>query len=202
MSEQVLEPSIVSERLDGHLDPVEIAAFIDRVIDGDARRRVEAHLASCADCRAELMDATRVVATLPSRRARAMWIPGAAAAAAAAIVILAVWPRDVRDSEVHREAPVTTTVAPRGLSPVGAVDSAPTLRWSSVPHTDRYQVRVFGTDGAVLWERETTDTSVAMPDSIGVRSSHTYHWKVEAYTGFDRRAASELIEFSVRFPRR
>ena len=202
MSEQALESAIVSERVDRHLDPAEVAAFIDRAVDGDARRRIEAHLATCPDCRAELMDATRVVATLPRRRRLSVWMPRAAAAAAAAIVIMAVWPRDARDPGLHREAPVTVTVAPRALSPVGAVDSAPTLRWSSVPHADRYRVRVFNADGTVLWERETNDTSVAIPDSIGVRSGRSYHWKVEAQTGFDRRAASELLEFSVRFPRR
>lgn len=202
MSEQALESPIMSGRQDGHLNPAEVAAFIDRVVDGDARRQIEAHLASCPDCRSELMDATRVVATLPHRRRLTVWIPGAAAAAAAAIVVLAVWPRDAREPGMHREAPVTATVAPRALSPVGAVDSASALRWSSVPHADRYQVRVFNADGTVLWERETNDTSVAIPDSIGVRSERSYHWKVEAQTGFDRRAASELIEFSVRFPQR
>jgi len=202
MSEQALESPIVIMRLDGHLDPAEVAAFIDRAVDGDARRRIEAHLATCPDCRAELMDATRVVATLPRRRRLSVWMPGAAAAAAAAIVIMAVWPRDARDPALHREAPVTATVAPRALFPVGPVDSAPALRWSSVPHTDRYEVRVFAADGSVLWERATNDTSVSVPDSIGVRAGRPYHWKVEAHTGFDRRAASELIEFSVRFPRR
>jgi hypothetical protein len=200
MSELAVESRVMIERLDGHLEPAEVAAYIDRVLEGAARQRIEAHLVSCPACRDELVAATRITASLPQQRRLSMWIP---AAAAAGLVLMVVWPRATREPALeHREAPVTTTVAPRALSPVGAVDSAPMLRWSSVPHTDRYQVRVFGADGAVLWERETTDTSIAMPDSIGVRSSRTYHWKVEAYTGFDRRAASELIEFSVRFPRR
>jgi hypothetical protein len=200
MSELAVDSDVMTERLDGHLEPAEVAAYVDRVADARARHRIEAHLASCPECRQELVDATRIAATLPRQHRLSMWIP---AAAAAALVLMVVWPRLTREPTLeHREAPVTTTVAPRALSPVGAVDSAPALRWSSVPHTDRYQVRVYSADGAVLWERETTDTTVALPDSIGVRSSRTYHWKVEAYTGFDRRAASDLVEFSVRFPRR
>ena len=200
MSELAVESRVMTERMDGHLDPAEVAAYVDRVVEGDARHRIEAHLASCAECREELVDATRIAATLPHQSRISMWVP---VAAAAALILMVVWPRAVREPPLeHREAPVTVTVAPRALSPVGAVDSAPMLLWSSVPHTDQYQVRVFSADGSVVWERETNDTSVAIPDSIGVRSGRSYHWKVEAHTGFDRRAASELIEFSVRFPRR
>lgn len=200
MSELAVESRVMTGHMDGHLDPAEVAAYVDRVMERDARQRIEAHLASCAECREELVDATRIAATLPHQRRISMWVP---AAAAAALMVMVVWPRAVREPALdHREAPVTVTVAPRALAPVGAVDSAPMLLWSSVPHADRYEVRVFAADGSVLWERETNDTSVAIPDSIGLRSRQSYHWKVEALTGFDRRAASELIEFSVRFPRR
>ena len=200
MSELVAESRVMSERLGGHLDPSDVAAYIDRVVEPSTRHRIEAHLASCAECRDELVDATRILATLPRRHRVSAWI---AATAAAAIVFMLVLPRDTRDAGTeHREAPVTATVAPQAVSPVGFVDSAPTLRWTSVPHADRYQVRIFSAGGSVLWERETNDTTIAVPDSVGVRAGRAYYWKVEAQAGFDRRAASELIEFSVRFPQR
>ena len=37
MSEQALESPIMSGRQDRHLDPAQVAAFIDRAIEGDAR---------------------------------------------------------------------------------------------------------------------------------------------------------------------
>lgn len=202
MGLHVAEARVVSEQpLDRHLEPEEISAYVDGASAGATRSRVEAHLAHCADCRAELVGVSRIVASLPrlqARRHRRWW-----SAAAAAIVLIVVTPRASRDTSEHREAAVTTTVAPRAVAPVGAVDSATSLMWSSVPHADRYRVRLFTGDGAVLWESETTDTTATLPGSIGLRSGGAYFWKVEAQTGFGRSAASELNEFSVRYaPRR
>lgn len=197
MSLQALESRVVIKRPDGHLDPAQMAAYIERTVDGDARQRIERHLASCDECRAELVDATHIVATLPNRRRRLpLWVP---AVAAAAVVLMIVWPRESRHSLVaHREAPVTATVAPRAVMPVGPVDSVSVLAWSSVPQSDRYRVRVFDADGSVLWERETTDTTTGVPASVSLLPGRAYFWKVEAQTGFGRSAATELIEFSVR----
>lgn len=188
------------EPLERHLELGEIAAFVDQVATGEERARIASHLAECAECRAEFVDASRIVAGLP--RARAMrnrlWIP---AAAAAAVVLILAWPRSLREAPVqmaHREGPVTATVAPRALIPIGSVDSVASLTWSSVPRTDRYNIRLFDADGAVVWERETPDTTIAIPTTVRLRSGRTYYWKVEAHIGFDRRAVSELIEFSIR----
>lgn len=203
MAQQVSEAPAVSELpSEYHLQPEEIAAYIDGIATGEVRTRLESHLAACDDCRSELVDASRIVAALP--RARGMrgrvWMP---AAAAAAIVLLLAWPRTVREPSVqHREAPVTTTIAPRAIAPIGAVDSATALVWSSVPYRDRYRVRVFDAAGSVIWETETIDTITSVPMSVSLRPGRSYYWKVEAQTGFGRSAATELIEFSVRQARR
>ena len=192
--------SVVMTGQDTHLTPAQVAAYVDRTVDGDARRRVENHLASCIECRAEIADASRIVATLPGRRRIPVWI---SATAAAALVIMMVWPaRNEVPRVAHREAPVTATLSPIALQPVGLVDSAAILMWTSVPHADRYQVRVFAGDGSVLLEREITDTALVLPTSSGLQSGLTYYWKVVAETGFDRSVTSELIAFSVRHPAR
>ena len=69
------------------------------------------------------------------------------------------------------------------------------LVWSSVPYANNYRVRMFDADGTVLWEREATDTVVPIPDSMALRPLLLYYWRVEARTGFDRRAESDLVEF-------
>jgi hypothetical protein len=205
MTQQVAEARAVSELpFEQHLRPEEIAAYIDGVATGDARARIESHLATCDDCRAEIVDASRIAATLPRARGmrRRVWIP---AAAAAAVVLLAVWPRTVREPGVevtHRESPVTATIAPRAIEPVGTVDSAVALVWTSVPHTDRYRVRLFDARGTVIWERETTDTTINVPATTSLRPGQAYFWKIEAQAGFGRSAATELVEFSVRHARR
>lgn len=198
-----LEPdgAMTDEPLERHLELGEIAAFVDRVATGEEQARIASHLAECAECRAEFVDASRIVAGASRARAvrRKMWIP--ATAAAAAVVLLLAWPRSLREPGVqmaHREGPVTATVAPRALAPIGAVDSVASLTWSAVPLADRYQVRLFDADGSVIWERDTPDTTISVPTSIRLPSGRAFYWKVEAQTGFARRAASELIEFSIR----
>lgn len=201
MAMQVAETrDVIASPSESHLEPQEIAAFVDRTANEGERTRIESHLADCEQCRAEVVDAARIVATLPRRREfrGAHW----GAIAAAAVVLLIAWPRDARDPGLqHREAPVTTTVAPRTLAPIGVVDDAATLTWSSVPRADRYRVRVFDADGSVLWERETADTTTVVPASARLPSGRSYYWKVEARTDFNRSAASDLTEFSIRAPR-
>jgi len=90
----------------GHLDDV-LSAYLDDELAPAARREAEAHLAACADCRAELDDiaaARRAVRVLPvhsaprplvaprpgGRRRRIVW----AVAAVAAAVVAFLLPRD------------------------------------------------------------------------------------------------------------
>jgi hypothetical protein len=180
-----------------HLEPNEIAAFVDGATPAPVRARVESHLASCDDCRAEVAEVAHLSLTLrQARRRRRVWIP--AAAVAAAVILLVVPHAGRAPVREHREGTVTMTISPRALAPVGLVDSLTDLTWSSVPRAERYHVRLFDADGAVLVERETSDTSIAIPPAVRVRSATSYYWRVEALAGFDRSAASELVAFSVR----
>lgn len=198
MAVRIDETIVMIEERDAHLDPAQIAAFVDHTATGGAQHRIETHLAVCADCRAEVADVARIVAESQRRRSRPAWIAGVAAAA---LVTMVVWPRGDDLPVVHREAPVTTSIAPAAIHPVGPTDSVPALTWTAVPHAVRYRVRVFGNDGSVLWERESVDTTLAFPVSRALRAGRTYYWNVEAQIGFDRTVASELIEFSFRLPR-
>ncbi len=184
---------------DKHLQPDEIAAYVDGAAVGDARALVERHLAICAECRAEVAEVSQIVRTMPGGR-RPSWrvlVPAAAAA-----VLIVMWAAPLRDSPpaaaVHRDETVTTTVAPRPNAPAGVVDRATALRWTGVPGAMRYRVRLFAPDGTMIWERETSDTIAALPDSVMPRAGRAHYWKVEAHTGFDRWVSSELTEFTVR----
>lgn len=189
---------VMTGKRDAHPDPAQVAAFVDRTADAGGRRRIEAHLASCADCRAEVSDIVHIVAGA-RQRSRPAWM---AAVAAAAAVVMVAWPgASDRSVTVHRERSVTTTIAPAAVQPVGSTDSMPALLWTAAPHADRYRVRVFAADGSVVWERESTDTILAVPASAGLRAGETYYWNVEAQIGFDRRVASELVGFSFRMSR-
>jgi hypothetical protein len=190
---------VTHERFDQHLEADEIAAYVDGIAVGDARVAIQAHLAACAECRAEVAEVLPIVRALPRARRvrRQIWIP---AAAAAGLVLLWAGPRVLREPAVeeHREEAVTMTVSPRAVAPIGAVDAVTVLVWSALPSADRYRARLFDSDGTVIWEHETGDTVAALPRSVTLRARLPYFWKVEAHTGFDRWAASDLIEFMVR----
>jgi hypothetical protein len=76
------------------------------------------------------------------------------------------------------------------------------LRWSPVAGADRYRVTVFDATGRVMYASEVSDTVVLFPDSVLLVPGAAYLWKVDARTGFDRWAGSELVEFRVAGPRR
>lgn len=188
---------------DQHLDPRQVAGYVDRVLPDTERARIQAHLVTCPECRAEVAEAGRIIATLPRpRRIRRGVMVSAAGIAAMLLVFL--WPRADRDlgNPLHRESSVTTTIAPKVIAPIGGVESADRFVWSSVPHAGLYTLRIFDADGSVVWQGETPDTVLTPPPTLGLRFRRSYYWKVEAHTGFDRSAASELTEFSFRRPSR
>jgi hypothetical protein len=199
MSIQVVEAIAVSDQ---HLDPKDVVAYVDGVAPPSERVRIESHLATCAECRDEVADAGRIIATLPRPRS-ARRIVTVSAAAIAATLLVFLWPRAAPDLTArHRESPVTTTIAPTVVMPIGAVESADRFVWSSVPHAGFYEFRVFDPDGSVVWEGQTRDTVLAPPPTIGLRAGHSYYWKVEAHTGIDRSTSTQLVEFSIRAERR
>jgi Putative zinc-finger len=197
MASQTLGARDVSERPIGpHLEPNEIAAYVDGAMPAPARPRAELHLASCDDCRAEVADVVEMAETLRrKRRRRLTWIP--AAAAAAAILLLVSYTARNPTSEL-REGPLTATIAPRALAPVGMVDSLTNVTWSSVPRAERYELRLFDSLGTVLWTLETRDTSVRVPPGVRAATGASLYWQVEASSGFGRAASSELVGFMVR----
>jgi hypothetical protein len=179
---------------EAHLDVQEAAAYLDRVVNETERTRIEAHLAECDSCRAEVLGLRPIVSAQPPLYRAAPWL----AAAAAAVILMVAWPRDAGTPDlIHRESPVTATVSPRALSPSGLTGLPLTLRWSPVPLANSYLARIYDAQGSVLFERETTDTLLVV-GRIGLRPGIPYYWKVEARSGFDRSAASPLTEFMLR----
>lgn len=187
-----------------HPDPHEIAAYVDATLADDRRDAVTAHLAACASCRAEVAEVGGIVRTAPrsARAARPVaWLP---VVAAAAIVLMVAWPLAPRfGGRVEHRDETVTAASPRPIHPFrgsrplpGSIpDADRALLWSSVPVADGYRLRLFDAQGETVWETETPDTIATLPDSLALRAGATYFWRVEARTGFDRWAASELVEF-------
>ncbi|HEY3112623.1 MAG TPA: zf-HC2 domain-containing protein [Gemmatimonadaceae bacterium] len=200
MSMQVAEAIGVTGH---HLDPRDIAAYVDRAATPSERARIESHLVTCPECRAEVSEAAHIIYTLPRARGvrRGVLITTAGIAAVLLVFLLPRTDRQIGKLQ-HREAGVTTTVAPVILAPVGAVESADVFTWSSVPHADRYELRVFDSNASVVWQTETTDTVVSIPRTVSLRPGVSYYSKVQAHTGIERSTSTDLVEFLIRGPPR
>jgi len=189
------------------LDEETLAAAVDGTLDPVLRTAVTAHLSTCARCRSAVAGVSRLMtddavasetAAVDRQRPIRRWHLPLGLAAAAAIALLLVWPRAVNDDgSVHRDPTITTGSAPIPLSPIGTVADGRRLQWRAVAGADRYRLTLFDAQGRVLYESQFADTAVTLPDSVAVMPGQFHLWKVEARTGWDRWAASELVEFRV-----
>ena len=123
-------------------------------------------------------------------------------AAAAALLLLLLVPHRGDDGSTPglRDTTLTSAVGPVLIAPRGSVARVDRLVWSRVPRVERYRLRLYDTEGAVLWTVETADTLVALPDSVVLTPRVTYFWKVEGQTEWKRWAASSLVEFQLGGP--
>lgn len=178
-----------------------------RVSDATELATFEAHVLECLRCQDEVRLGLAVRAALARPRARPaarLWLGGglAIAASVGALLLLRSGAHDAGDDSAatgpYRGGAGSLTQAPRPITPNGAVEGTSRFIWSRVPGADRYRVVVFAPDGTLRWEAQTSDTVIALPDSVPLLPRVEYAWKVWARTGWDRWTPSELIEFSVR----
>jgi hypothetical protein len=188
------------------LDPELVAALAEGSLQADARARALRHVAGCASCRravASVADAlddgpiTHEIEVIDGRRRRTgPFLRTAAPWAAAAAILLLLWSPSGEDSATHRAGDgAGQSPVPRG--PVGMVADARVFDWSRVPGSDLYRVTVFNAAGAVIYETQGSDTTLALPDSVRLEDRQPYLWKVQARTGWDRWTSSELVEFTI-----
>jgi hypothetical protein len=167
-----------------------------------------AHLATCGRCRTELAALLELCADpgvtaelgeldrsgAPRSRRRMF---AAVGLLAAAVCLAVVWPKGRLGDPFHRAPTITATAAPLPEFPRGDVAEVPALRWTSAAGADRYRVTLFEAKGRVRYQIQTSDTLLALPDSVTLVPERSYLWKVEARTEVERWTSSELVEFQV-----
>jgi hypothetical protein len=183
-----------------HLSSEELGAYLSNSLSDAEREAVERHLASCGECRAELVEGQRAVATAPGGRRGSrsrFYVLGLAAAAA---VAFAIWPRtDFRPGPevVERNAPAreagnVTVVSPAAEAEVGA--SAPAFTWKSNDGAS-YKITVTDAAGVPLWSASTSDTTIVMPSTIQLSRGQQYFWYVDALRTDGRSVTSGVNGF-------
>ena len=200
-------PAVLERRIETPDCPDElvIADFVDGRLTPYSRAPVVVHVLTCARCRAlvkatgELASNEAALTPQATRRWRRWPLPVGLAAAAALVLLLVPRGGDDGSSPGLREPTVTSTIAPVPLTPPpgASVARVDRLVWSGVPGAERYRVRLYDSEGSVLWTIETADTSAALSDSVGLRPGVSYFWRVEAQSEWMRWAASDLVAFRI-----
>ena len=161
---------------------MDIAAYVDRRLSGEARDRIESHLADCAECRA-VATRSRDVLHRRSRSRHFLMGAGALAAAAAALVVFVVQPAgrgsDTETGPTFRSAGSETALA--AYRPLGVVAREQrTFAWGSVRNAASYRLTVSHADGAALFTASLSDTTAELPDSVVIRTGQRHVWVVDA----------------------
>lgn len=178
-----------------HLGPNDLAGFLDRDLSAAERRRVEAHLDRCPECRHELAEVARVAETAQSgggiaRKAPARrWVPlvltGALAASLVGVALIrrSQTPEDQRIAQPVRAPSLNEGRARIGMVSPGENATTPargvSFTWRALV-ADFYRITILTDSGEPVWTLETPDTSVTLPTRFSLLPGRAYFWRVDA----------------------
>lgn len=193
-----------------HIEATELAAYLDGGLPDARRSELEAHLAECPVCRAELVEVSEIVrgdggeeaGGMVGRRRWASWLAGAgglAAAAAAAMILLSpTAPQEGAAPDRLRSGPQITDEVVR-LTPltveaeVTEAGVVLTLSWEPASGELTYRVSVTDAAGGLLASAETTESSLTLDAIETVSSGDLLFWYVNA-TLADGESASTGVQ--------
>jgi hypothetical protein len=182
-----------------HVDPDAIAAAVRRQGPEDQRLATLDHIATCASCRQdfELIRATHEAAAQLSRRGaltppmrrRAVLAAAACVIAASSAVLL-----NHQSSSPNDTAPTASTErgAQDGSPSIATVATSPhaPLTWRAAGPDATYHVEILDDSGAVVFTRQTRDTTLPRPI---LAPGHAYLWWVRTVPAGDAPPARSTL---------
>jgi hypothetical protein len=96
--------------------------------------------------------------------------------------------------------PGSRAVTPQILSPgegasIGARELL--IKWSEIPGSLYYDVRVVSDEGDVIWQGRVEDTESRLPESLSLTPGAEYFVRVDAYLAAAKRVSSRHVLFTV-----
>lgn len=204
-STELAEGEVAAVSVDGPLSPEDVAAYLDGRLSGEEVERVESVLAGSAEARAELVEASRLIATIPERQTHPnrQWIVVSAVAVAAVLAVVMVPSLSQRPAveQVATERPAAAdagarirTVTPEDGAVVGSADVR--FAWDAVPLAT-YQLTVTDARGRTVWQAATTDTTLVLPGTAKLSGPASYYWNVDALAPDGSSMTTGIREFKV-----
>jgi hypothetical protein len=186
-----------------HIGCDDMAAYIDRTLPGEDRRRVDSHLASCDECRTEAIASQNAVSTAPTgsgSRIRSWSLIGGAVAAAALIIVAGTTITRTRngrnlerDTNVAAAAVVIASPSDgRSLGPERVV------AWHRLAENTSYRVTIANEGGQPIYTTTIRDTSVVIPPFVTLQTGGKYFWYVDAIRADGAIATSGLKSFTIK----
>jgi len=176
---------------------LEIAAYVDRGLDGRKRDEIEDHLVRCAECRESVIRTQDIVDR--TRRSRRLLRTAAVVLAAAAIALVAV--PSLRRSSIEKRDALrsddngTSMVA---YGPIGELKSVPSrFTWSTVAGAISYRRTLTTHAGAAVWSTSVADTTIVLPASTSLVRGGRYLWVVDAVASDGTTRSTGLHEFGI-----
>jgi hypothetical protein len=165
-----------------HPDTEAFAAYLSDGLSVPERRALDAHLAECRDCRAELVGARHLIAQRRASARRRVVLPAAVAAAIGGLILLVPLRQESRSGERLRDVPIgrpailVVTPAESGQVDAGAVRFV----WRGYGAASLYRVTLTDVSGRSVWVGETSDTMIALPSDVSLGRNAEYLWYVDA----------------------
>ena len=192
-----------TDRPPEHLTAQELAAFLDRVLSKEERRRVAKHLNGCPQCRSELSRASAALIEHGGGRRTLVWLGPLAAAAVVAMLLLVPIGRILGPGG---EAPRLRGAGDEGVAVFDAVSpddgsavpsGAVVFTWRSAAAGARYELTLTDARGDVLWSSATADTVLPLSTQVALAAGETYFWYVDALLDGARSAATDARRFTI-----
>jgi hypothetical protein len=168
------------------------------------------HVATCGTCLSQLalvaitisdpLVRDEIRAVRPVAISRRSWrVPtllGGAVAAAAVAAIVLLRPIDLQTPAAATRESVMTTSELRILTHADEVTRGDSVRWTGIAGAHNYQVRIWSTEGSVIFAAETRSNVIAVPSTLS--PGIEYLWEVRAQTDWDRWIESDLVSLKIR----
>lgn len=183
-----------------HPEPDRIAALVLGTAREPDRVATLEHVMQCARCRAELdllRSANEGARAADTSRFPMRW----AAIAAAAVLAIGVGavalrqPRPVTPDVFRGQRPAVGLVQPEAGSTVAKPVH---LAWHGIADARNYHVELLSARGDVIAAWNTSDTVLAIPDSVRLDASQSYDVWVRATMADRTEVSSPIVRFSVK----
>ena len=184
-------------------DDHEIAGFVDGTLNDSIREHVERHLADCQACVNRVGLLTRLLRehqtaslseapTKPSKdwkRVAPQWAIAASVLLAATFIARTPAPESVPAIDIASDYQITRNIgsrssAPEILAPSSGVISSRNglvIRWTEVPGSLYYEVRIVTDAGNLVREQRVEGTEWTIGHDLNLEVGREYYIRVDAY---------------------